>query len=100
MGATVRRDGLEVFFLSNRPYTGPGQSPLSFWRATRLSTTDPWSAPVKVESLNSPDLETAQAQGRIALSFDGCELYFTSNRVGGYGGWDLWVAKREKLKGN
>ena len=36
------------------------------------------------------------AQGRISFSFDGRELYFTSNRSGNI---DLWVARREKLQG-
>lgn len=92
MSPTVRRDGLEVIFLSTRPLTGY----LNFWRATRASTSDPWSKPVLVPSLGYPAL----AQGRIALSFDGRELYFTSLRGGGYGGADLWVARREKLRGD
>ena len=102
-GTAVRRDGLEIIFLSSRP-TPPNNAPgaqgnNSFWRATRESTADPWSELEFVPSLNSPDFEAAQAQGRISLSFDGCELYFTSNRAGGSGGYDIWVAKREKLKG-
>lgn len=31
------------------------------------------------------------------FSHDGLELYFASNRSGGYGRWDIWVAKRETL---
>ena len=91
-GATVRRDGLEVIFLSNRDMPG---GPFSFYRATRESTADPWSEPELVPSLGFPAL----AQGRIALSFDGCELYFTSLRPGGVGSADLYIATREKLKG-
>jgi hypothetical protein len=93
-GVTVRRDGLEVFILSNRP-GGSETGYLDFWRATRESTADPWSEPVFVKSLGNP----AYAQGRIALSFDGRELYFTSARAGGCGGADLYVAKRVKLEG-
>lgn len=89
-GVTVRRDGLEVIFLSDR---GNPES-MDFWKATRTTTAGPWSVPVFVPSLGNP----AYAQGRIALSFDARELYFTS--------WwpdlmntDLWVARREKLQG-
>ncbi len=90
VGPTVRRDGLEIIFLSNR--NNPG-GPFDFWRATRESTSDPWSEAVLLPVPINPGL----AQGRIALSFDGRELYFSSNRSGGYGNYDLYVATREKL---
>ena len=90
-GITVRRDGLEVFFLSNR---GGEHTSMDFWRATRASTEDPWSEIVSVPSLGNP----AYAQGRIALSFDGRELYFTSSRPDGVDR-ELWVAKRERVRG-
>jgi hypothetical protein len=31
------------------------------------------------------------------FSADGLEMYLASNRSGGYGGWDIWVAKRETI---
>lgn len=31
-----------------------------------------------------------------ALSTDGTTLIFDSNRPGGYGGYDLWIARRVK----
>jgi hypothetical protein len=89
-----------VIFLSKRP-GGGGSAAVSlfdFWRATRDSTSDPWSPPVFVESLGKP----AWAQGRITLSFDGRELYFTSFRqpsIDGKDQADLWVARREKTGG-
>ncbi len=87
--AVVRRDGLEVFFGSARG----GAS--GFWTAIRASTALPWSPPVFVPELGNP----AQMQGCIALSSDGRELYFTSTRGGGYGMADLWVARRDKVRG-
>ncbi len=85
-GPVVRRDGLEVIFLSNRG----GLSTLHFWTATRDSTEDPWSEPVQVPVLGGV------SQGRISLSFDGRELYFTSWREGSIElRPDLWVATRE-----
>ena len=90
LNPTVRRDGLEVIFLSSRGCPGC----VRFWAATRESTSDPWSEPVLVESLS-----LRKPFARITLSFDGRELYFSSKRDGGSGGADLWVTRREKLQG-
>ena len=43
--------------------------------------------------INGPDDMWGQC-----LSRDGLELYFSSNRPGGYGGYDLWVSKRESTR--
>ena len=50
-----------------------------------------WSAPssVGLESVNTPALEGCAMQ-----SPDGLSLYFASDRVGGYGENDIWVAYR------
>jgi len=85
---TVRRDGLEVIFGSTRS----ADRKLKFWTATRESTSDPWSTPVLVESL------PAGGSGRYAMSRDGRELYFSGAFPGTYGGNDIWVARREKLR--
>ncbi len=84
---TVRRDGLEVIFGSTR-----GTGVLRFWSSTRETTSDPWSPPSLVPGL------PAGGSGRYALSFDGRELYFSANLPGTYGGNDIWVARREKLR--
>jgi Tol biopolymer transport system component len=87
----IRRDGLEMFLCSNRPGTVGGQD---LWVATRPSTWDLWSAPVNLGSVvNSTVLDF-----RPALSFDGTALYFHSERPGGFGGYDLYVTTRTKLK--
>lgn len=33
----------------------------------------------------------------VSVSYDGLELYFCSNRSGGYGGYDLWMATRPTI---
>jgi WD40-like Beta Propeller Repeat len=91
-GITVRRDGLEVIFLSDRLRSGGS---LNFFTATRESTGDPWSEPVPVPSLGNP----AWGQGKISLSFDGTELYFTSWLTNTGTHPDLFFARRAKVKG-
>lgn len=87
----VRRDGLEIIFQSTRP---GGLGGKDYWTATRQSTKDPWGTPVNLTVLNSPWTET----GKMSFSFDGRQFYFYSNRPGGYGLNDIYVATREKLR--
>lgn len=55
-----------------------------------------WSAPVNIESLpgSSSSLNTAFNDGCPILSPYDDSLYMASNRPGGYGGLDIWIAKR------
>jgi Tol biopolymer transport system component len=85
----VRKDGLEIFFDSNRSGSLYGSADL--WTSTRATATDAWSAPTNVTTLNSGTTE-----GRPSLSFDGQSLYFMSSRTGGQGGLDLYRASRTK----
>ena len=89
----VRRDGLEAILSSSRP-GGPYAS--NFWTSTRASTADAWSPPVLDLGLSS----YYGCGGRMQISFKGLELYCSSVRPApeGYGGFDLYVARREKLR--
>ncbi|HEX9090813.1 MAG TPA: hypothetical protein VF831_04955, partial [Anaerolineales bacterium] len=55
-----------------------------------------WGSAVSLESVTgaSTNLNTIFTDGCPALSRDGLLLYFASNRPGGYGGLDIWVAER------
>ena len=86
------RDGLEIFFASNR---SGGAGGLDLWTATRASITAPWSAPVNLGAV----VNSANGDQRPSLSWDGTSLYFMSARPGGSGGTDLYVATRAKLTG-
>lgn len=82
----LRRDGLEIFFFSNRP----GSLGNDLYAATRTTTAEPWSTPVNLgPAVNSPASET-----RPSLSWDGSTLYFGSNRPGGDGDADHYVTTR------
>jgi WD40 repeat protein len=94
-GPTISRDGLEIYFVSERP---GGISPVDIWVSTRTRSSDAWSTPV---NLGQP-INGAGNDAGPALSFDGKSLYFHSSRPGNVGGlqfFDLLVATREKLKG-
>jgi hypothetical protein len=89
----IRRDGLEFFLASTRPNGRIGKNDI--WVSTRDSTLELWSTPVNLGStINYPGYVT----GAPALSWDGTTLYFYSDRPGGLGGRDLYVATREKLR--
>jgi hypothetical protein len=90
----IRRDGLEFFLSTIRPDGRIGTNDI--FVSTRDSTLDPWSTPVGLgRPVNYPGLVT----GAPALSWDGTTLYFYStDRPGGFGGRDLYVATRRKLR--
>ncbi len=88
----VRRDGLELFFYSNRPTDLPGVGGSDIYSASRASAFDRWSAPVNLGSdVNSPESET-----RPSLSWDGHTLYFGSTRTlhNGIPSNDIFVTTR------
>jgi len=89
---TIRRDGLEIFFGSDRP---DGSGALDLWTSTRASTSDPWSLPINL----GPTVNSASRDVGPALSFDGTTLYFQSDRPGGLGVLDLYVTTRQKMRG-
>jgi hypothetical protein len=56
----------------------------------------PWSQAQKIDEVagNSTELNTNSLDGCPILSPDGRSLYMASNRPGGHGGLDIWVAHR------
>ena len=89
---TIRRDGLEMILSSGRP-GGVGNEDL--WVSTRASTLDLWSTPVNLGAV----VNTTAFDGGPALLFDGTTLYFHSNRPGSFGGNDVYVTTRPRLRG-
>jgi len=87
----IRLDGLEVFFHSDRP-GGVGQFN-NIWTSTRETPQDAWSRPVNL----GPVVNSMSRDAEPALSADGTELYFNSDRPGGSGGRDLYVTRRQRL---
>ncbi len=85
------RDGLEIFFDSNRP----GGMGVDIYTSTRECTSCPWSTPVNLGAV----VNSTAIDGGAALSFDATELYFMSNRAGGSGDQDIWMIRRQNLTG-
>jgi hypothetical protein len=83
----VRRDGLELFFFSTRSGS-LGQADI--YQASRASGQQPWSEPVNL----GPNVNSAAAETRPSLSWDGSTLYFGSTRAGGEGASDIYVTHR------
>ena len=84
---TVRYDGLEIIFASERP---GGAGGLDFWVSTRQTTSDAWSPPINL----GPVVNTPRDERAPNLSSDGMTLFFQSPREGGLGGADLWMTTR------
>ena len=90
---SIKHSGLEIFFQSNR--TGSLGTGGDLWVATRDSTLDAWSIPTNLGST----VNTTFVEQNPNLSADGKTLFFSSDRAGGFGGLDLYVTSRTKLKG-
>lgn len=87
----VRRDGLELFFFSSR---GGGSGMADIYSSTRTKFSAPWSVPVNL----GPDINSAAAETRPSLTWDGTTLYFGSTRPG-EGSTDIYVTRRTPLTG-
>ena len=84
---SISADGLEIYFHTARP---GGQGNGDLWVTKRATKQDEWNKPVNLGSVvNSSSYEWSPC-----ISFDGLELYFSSDRPGGSGRHDIWVTRR------
>ncbi len=65
--------------------------PIMFLGSGRANADFTFGTPTDLGST----VNSSYADGEPHVSIDGLELYFNSNRPGGYGDWDIWVAKRQ-----
>lgn len=84
--AALTADGRTIFFASDR---AGGAGMIDIWTASRASTQVPFGA-----IANVAELGTALQEFPDWVSTDGCRLYFTAERSGGAGGFDIFVADR------
>ena len=86
----ISADGLELYFadyIANRP-GGVGKSDI--WVTRRRTRSSAWGEPINL----GPVVNTAAEEITPEISADGLELYFETDRPGGLGSDDLWVARR------
>jgi dipeptidyl aminopeptidase/acylaminoacyl peptidase len=78
---------LTLLFFNSRREGGTGKEDI--WFSTRSDAASAWSSPRPVGTLNTEERETG-----LALAPDGLTLWFSSDRSGGAGGLDVYVAAR------
>ena len=83
----ISADGLSLIFTSDRP---GGQGNTDLWESKRATVENPWGSPVNL----GPTVNSASEELSQCVSPDGLELYLSSDRPGGNGGLDIWVATR------
>jgi WD40 repeat protein len=86
-GAGISRNGLSLYFHSNRP---GGFGDTDIWVSRRASAHDPWGPPVNL----GPNINTSFAETVPTISRDGHWMFFASARPGGQGGIDIWASRR------
>jgi len=86
----VSDDGLCLLY-SDSPFAWRpgGKGNIDIWMVTRTTTDQPFGPPINVSELN-----TSYHDFSPTLSVDGLTVFFSSNRPGGRGDMDLWMARR------
>lgn len=105
---SISRDGLTMYFISDRPGSIPANKKPSrdIWVSTRATTTDDWGTPVNLDVINTamggPQINSQYHDGRPSISFDDTRLYFFSAfREGNQSMYfDIWMTSRTKITGN
>jgi WD40-like Beta Propeller Repeat len=94
---SLRRDGLELFFDSNRPGSVPnamGNPSLDIWSARRDSRFDAWTVPEPL----GPNVNTPADETRPFLTWDRLTLFF-GRSPGTEGNSDIYLTSRERITG-
>jgi tetratricopeptide (TPR) repeat protein len=90
----ISSDDHYLFFMrnENRSENGWALGGYDLYMAYRIACDSPWSVPQSFgATINTPAFE-----GMPSLSPDINDLYFVSDRPGGYGGKDIWVTRFEQ----
>jgi len=86
---SIRHDGLEIAYASDRPGGIGGRD---LWSAARSSVNGTWSTPVNLGAL----VNSASGENFPSITADGTSLFFSSDKPGGFGSTDLYASTRRK----
>jgi hypothetical protein len=90
-GPAISKDGLSLYFASNRPDVGFGGEDI--YVSQRETRDDEWGPAMNL----GPIINTIDNEMVPAFSRDGHFMFFASNRQpGSFGGVDIWVSRREQ----
>ncbi len=91
-GAPSLSSDLQTLYFSAE-YPGAGFGRYDIYSVTKTVTG--WASPINL----GPNINTDWWESAPSISPDGSSLYFCSNKPGGYGGIDLYVAYKNKKGG-
>jgi len=86
----LSKNGSSLYFASDRPGSLGGED---LWVSRRAGKDAPWEVPVNLGAA----INTAFNERSPELSRDGHFLFFATNRPGGLGDFDIWVAWRAHI---
>ena len=86
-GPSISSDCLNLYFDSRR---AGGYGERDIYVTTRATKNDSWGDPMNL----GPTVNSQSAEAHPTISDDDLELFFFSDRPGGYGNYDLWVTTR------
>ena len=89
----IAKDDLNLYFRARvHPASNPSGWTWDIFVSHREAEDAPWGTPVNLGSKVNTDTSNELCS---FLTIDGHWLYFVSNRPGGYGGSDIWLAHRK-----
>src|SRR5215831_15489824 len=86
-GPAISKDGLSLYFNSDRPGGYGGQD---IWVSQRAKVGAPWGTPWNL----GPVINSSALEAVPSFSRDEHWMFFNSNRGGGFGQLDIWVSYR------
>ena len=92
-GPETSSDGLRLYFSSSRP---GGYGDVDLWVVSRPSVDADWG----LASNLGPTVNSGAYESCPSISADDLWLFFESERPGGIGGNDIWVASRSTPEGD
>jgi len=85
----ISPDDLQLYLSEYWGLAPSGYGEADLWVSTRPDISDAWGPPQNL----GPIVNSSAHERYPSISFDGQLLLFSSNRSGGFGGDDMWIAR-------